>query len=89
MVFLNKTIEPISYEKAKKILEQLEKCICRIELGIEIKKDNQFGSGFFCFIRYKNKKLPVLISIFLKDENIFKQKEILIDIKNEKNYLCK
>ena len=49
----------ISYESTQKILEQMEKNICKIKIG-----QNQ-GTGFFCKIPFpdKNNMLPVFISI--------------------------
>ena len=56
MVFLQGSVNPIALEKNLIISEQLIKCICKIN------KNNIKGSGFFCFIPYCNKSLPVLIS---------------------------
>ena len=48
----------ISYECTKKIIEQMEKFICKIKIGETI------GTAFFCEIPFPNKNnmLPVLIS---------------------------
>ena len=48
----------ISYECTKKILEQMEKNICKIKIG------SQQGTGFFCKIPFpdKNKMLKVFIT---------------------------
>ena len=48
----------ISYECTKKIIEQMEKNICRIKIG-----QNQ-GTGFFCKIPFPDKvhMLPVFIT---------------------------
>ena len=46
---------PITLENTKIILEQLKKCICRIKI-----KESQ-GTGFFCFISFNEKSLPVLV----------------------------
>ena len=56
MVFLQGSVNPIALEKNLIISEQLIKCICKIN------NINKKGSGFFCFIPYCNKSLPVLIS---------------------------
>ena len=53
MGFIKNAIKPITQEENSIILEQLSKCICRI---------NKSGTGFFCFIQYGNKYLPVLIT---------------------------
>ena len=49
---------PISYECSKKILEQMEKNVCKIKVG-QIQ-----GTGFFCKIPFpdKNNMLPVFIT---------------------------
>ena len=43
---------PVSLEGTKKILYQMENCICKIYNGLT-------GTGFFCKIKFKNKLLPV------------------------------
>jgi len=48
---------PVSIEGIKKILFQLENCICQI-----YKKNGRKGTGFFCKIIFQNKLLPVLIT---------------------------
>ena len=56
----------ISYDCNKKIVEQMEKCICKIKIN------NKQGTGFFCKIPFpdKNKILPVLITNnHILDEN--------------------
>ena len=45
----------ISKQCTKEIIDQMEKSFCKIE-----GKDNKFG--FFCYINYQNKKIPVLIT---------------------------
>lgn len=56
MVLLDDCHEPISYEITKKIMEQMNNYICKI-----FTKENDPGTGFFCFIHIKTKKIPVLI----------------------------
>ena len=85
----------ISYESTKKILKQMEKNICKINL------DNEQGTGFFCKIPFPNEvnMLPVLItnnhvindqllnkkdakiSIYIEDQNSRK-----IDLNNRMKY---
>ena len=50
----------ISYESTQKILEQMEKNICKIKIG------QKQGTGFFCKIPFpdKNNMLPVFIIKF-------------------------
>ena len=74
----------ISYECTKKILEQMEKNIVKIKIGIEQ------GTGFFCKIPFPNKEnmLPVLITNnhVISGDILFKKDEtIQLDIKNEEN----
>ena len=47
----------VSIEGIKKILFQLDNCICQISL-----KNGRKGTGFFCTIIFQNKLLPVLIT---------------------------
>ena len=56
MVFLKNCLDIVTLEEAKKILKQLKNCICKIKIN------NIEGTGFFCFIPFNNKCLPVLIS---------------------------
>ena len=48
----------ISYESSKKIIEQMEKNVCKVKIG------NIQGTGFFCKIPFPNKNniLPVFIT---------------------------
>ena len=58
---------PINYKCTKKILEQMEKNICKIKI-----EDNQ-GTGFFCKIPFPdlNNMLTVLkLTIILLTKNI-------------------
>ena len=74
----------ITYECTKKIMEQMEKCICKINLG-----KNQ-GTGFFCKIPFPNKNK--MLHVFITNNHIInhdllykKDGEISIDIKEEVN----
>ena len=62
----------ITFEGRKKILYQMENCICKI-----YKEDDTTGAGFFCKIPYENKLLPVLVTNY----NILNEKDIENDIK--------
>ena len=55
----NNFVKPVTAENTKKILEQMENCICKV-------KNNQIiGTGFFCRIPYKNNtKINVLITSY-------------------------
>ena len=74
----------IPYECNKKIIEQMEKNICKLNIG-----KNQ-GTGFFCIIPFpnKNKMLPVLITNnhIINSDLLYKPKaKIKLDIKEEQN----
>ena len=47
---------PITIEKTEIILEQMKKCICKIQI------DKEKGTGFFCNIPYENKKIHALMT---------------------------
>jgi len=72
----------ITYECTKKIIEQMEKSICKIKIG------KQQGTGFFCKIPFPNKDnmLPVLITnnhIVKADFLNNKNSKLSIDIKEK------
>ena len=72
----------ISYECSKKLIEQMEKNICKIKIGKEQ------GTGFFCQIPFPNKinMLPVFITnnhIINHDLLYQKNMQIEINIKKE------
>ena len=92
---------PIALKKEQilKIYEQMDKCVCLITLG-----NGLMGTGFFCFIPFKNEKhyLPVLITCnhvinedTVKENNIicisfFDKKEMRnIELKNRLIYTNK
>ena len=72
--------KPVTIEGTNKILNQLKNCICKIDIGK--------GSGFFCEIPYKNKKLKVLMTNnHVIDEKIIKEnKKIKVSINDNKEY---
>jgi len=75
----------ISYECNKKILEQMEKYICKISIN-----ENQ-ATGFFCKIPFpnKDKMLPVFMTNnHVIDKEFLDKKggKIKLDIKEEENY---
>ena len=77
---LNKTINPISIEKTKKILFQMKRCICKIYInGIK-------GTGFFTKIPYNKDFIKVLITDnhIINENNISNQNTITISLNNEK-----
>jgi len=74
--------ETISFECSKIIIEQMQKYICKINIG------NEQGTGFFCKIPIpnRNRRLPVLITNnHVINENLLNTNntEIQLDIKDE------
>ena len=74
--------DAISYECTKLILEQMEKCICKIKIG------KMQGTGFFCMVPFpdKNHMKPILITNnHVINEYLLNKEEqkIPLDIKNE------
>ena len=70
-------INIVSYESSKKIIEQMENCVCKITF------DNSQGTGFFCKIPFPNMNnmLPVLITnSHVIGQNIFYQKNTKISL---------
>ena len=61
----------VTIDGTKKILNQMENCICKI------RNKNGKGTGFFCLIPYQNKKLEVMIT-----NNHIIDKKILEDNKS-------
>ena len=72
----------IPYECTKKVIQQMEKNICKI------KTDKDQGTGFFCKIPFPdmNNMLPVIITNYhVIDEKILEKGQLNIKIKEEKN----
>ena len=61
MGWLKGAVEPVTLENSLMISEQLKKCICQIEINKEKEINKTKVSGFFCFIQYSGKYLPLLI----------------------------
>ena len=74
----------ISIEGTKKILEQMEKSICKI-----YKTDGKKGTGFFCNIKYENKEIPVMMTNYhvINDNYIKENDKIEIVINNDEDNL--
>ena len=81
--YIEQSSNPISYEQTKKILEQMEKNICKIKVDI----NNNTGAGFFCKIPVaNNKKMPVLITNnHIINETILQESNKVITIMTEKD----
>ena len=74
----------ISYECSKKIIEQMEKNICKIKIG------NEQGTGFFCKIPFPD--MNNMLSVLITNNHVINEKilnikdyNIEIDIKIENN----
>jgi len=70
----------ISIEGIKKILFQMENCICKIYL-----KNNEIGIGFLCKIPFNNNLLPVLITNNHILQDLDNNKIIKVIINNKTN----
>ena len=84
MVVLDNYPGIISSKQISLILEQLNKCICKV-----YSSDGSFATGFFCFISYNNKRLPVLIvnNHLLNEEKIKKIENISFELNSEKKII--
>ena len=75
----------ISYESTVKIKEQMEKNICKIDIG------NRQGTGFFCKIPFPNK--DNMLSVLITNNHIIDEKmmedgvEFPVTIKEKKDNL--
>ncbi len=71
----------IFYESTKKILEQMEKNICKINM------DGKRGTGFFTKISVDDKLIPIFITNYhvIKKEELDNKKEIKVDVFNDES----
>ena len=71
---------PVSIEGTKRILFQMENCICKIYLD-----NGEIGTGFLCKIPFNNNLLPVLITNnhVLNENDIDNNKIIKLMINNK------
>ena len=76
----NKQPIPVTIEGMKIILNQMEKCVCKI-----YGENGQKGSGFFCNIPFFDKKMPFLITNnHVLDESAIRNNKIIeLTINNE------
>ena len=81
--FLERYPGPVTIEQTKKILSQLHNCICKIN------NKNGKGTGFFCYIPYKNKKIPVMMTNnHIIDEQILEgNNNIRVTFDDDKKYI--
>ena len=83
---IKNAIEPVSLTRSKKIIEQMEKCVCKIYVK------GSTGTGFFSKIPYQNKELKVLITNnHVLDEYEIKYNKIIVyslnDNENNKKFI--
>ena len=72
------SVEPVNISEAKIILEQMTKCICKININ------RKLGTGFFCLIPYQDHKMSVFMTNYhLIDENYYKQSKEIILVLND------
>ena len=78
--YANKQPDAVPIEGAKKILDQMENCVCRI-----IKEKGEFGTGFLCNIPFFGRSIPCLITNnhVLNKSEIENDKTIEFRINNE------
>ena len=68
---INTSAEPVTFEGTKRILDQMNKCVCKIYNKGE-------GTGFFTKIPFDNILLPVLITNnHVLGQNEIKNKSII------------
>lgn len=79
--FFENSVEPIYINTSKKIIYQMEKCICKIYL-----EEGGTGTGFFLKIPFSNQSLlPVLVSTsFIIDSKAIKGDSIKISLNDDK-----
>ena len=78
--YISTSPEPLSIESTKNILEQMQKCVCKIYNG-----EKGTGTGFFTKIPYKSDLLSVLITArHVINENDI-NKDISITLNDDKN----
>ena len=79
--FIKGSLSPVDIDVTKKILNQMEKSVCKIHL------EKKMGTGFFSKIPYKQQYLTVLLitnNHILGEEEIKNVKLLTITLNNEK-----
>jgi hypothetical protein len=79
-VMIEKYPIPVSIEKTKTILNQIQKSVCKIILR------NGKGTGFFCKVNYDNQRIPIMITNYhvINQDYINKRESIEISINDDK-----
>ena len=72
--------KPVTKQSTLRIIQQIDNAVCKFN-----EKDNNFGIGFFCYIRYHNKNIPVLVTTYgTINENYLQNNNCInVFIKNE------
>ena len=72
---------PITINEMDVISEQMKKCIFKIE------NQNEYGTGFFCLIPYKNENVKVMITSYkiLNEDIIENNKTIEVSLNDGKS----
>ena len=66
---IKESIEPVTIRQTEEILKQMKKSICKIKGKIT-------GTGFFCYVYYKGKDIPCLMTNYhILDDNFIKIKK--------------
>ena len=73
----------IGYDEIKKVVDIMEKCVCKIKLNTN--RGFTSFTGFFCKIPFPNdinKKFPVLITVnhFIRDGNFSEKTEKILTL---------
>ena len=77
--YISTSPEPLSIKGTKTILEQMQKCVCKIYNG-----EKGAGTGFFTKIPYKLNLLPTLITAYHVINEKDKNKHIIIALNDDK-----
>ena len=77
---INDSIDPVSIEGTKKILNQLMNCICKIKIK------GEFRTGFFCKIPFRKETLKVLMTNYqaINEKYLKENKAINLLLNDEK-----
>ena len=78
--YISTSPEPLSIEETKKILEQMQSCVCKIYNG-----EKRTGTGFFIKIPYKSNLLSVLITAYHIINENDKNKNITIALNDDQD----
>ena len=74
------SIDPVNIEGTKKILDQLIKCICKIQIK------GTYATGFFCKFSHKKQAIKVFMINYhvLNEKDLQENKKLDLSLKDEK-----